>query len=298
MKKLDVITGFLGTGKTTFLISYVEYLQSQGEHVAIIENDFGAINVDMLLLQNRFQESIDVEMVQGGGDYDTHKRRLKTKLIALGMDDYDRVIIEPSGIFNPEEVFDLLYESPIDRFYEMGNVIALVKGGEIKNYSKEAAAIFVNEIINAGGIIIREEEEHTKEELTALLAEFGCDRILKDKDFYAWEDFAGLSTCGYHRYFLQKTEFIKEEQFDTLFFFDFPENREALEAISKELFSDSSYGNVMRIKGFFQEENTWIEWNGVENQLEFHPVEVGQKVLILIGEHFQEEKIRERLEVE
>ena len=50
MVQVDLITGFLGAGKTTFLRRYVAYLTAQGHHVCILENDFGAVNVDALSL--------------------------------------------------------------------------------------------------------------------------------------------------------------------------------------------------------------------------------------------------------
>ena len=46
MVQVDLITGFLGAGKTTFLRRYAAYLTAQGHHVCILENDFGAVNVD------------------------------------------------------------------------------------------------------------------------------------------------------------------------------------------------------------------------------------------------------------
>ena len=46
MVQVDLITGFLGSGKTTFLRRYVQYLVAQGHSVCILENDFGAVNVD------------------------------------------------------------------------------------------------------------------------------------------------------------------------------------------------------------------------------------------------------------
>ena len=51
MVKIDLITGFLGAGKTTFLKKYAEYLIAKGQNIGILENDFGAVNVDMMLLQ-------------------------------------------------------------------------------------------------------------------------------------------------------------------------------------------------------------------------------------------------------
>ena len=46
MVKIDLITGFLGSGKTTFIKKYAKYLMAQGMNIGILENDFGAGNVD------------------------------------------------------------------------------------------------------------------------------------------------------------------------------------------------------------------------------------------------------------
>ena len=56
MVKIDLITGFLGAGKTTFIKKYVQYLLDKGMQIGILENDFGAVNVDMMLLQNLMGE--------------------------------------------------------------------------------------------------------------------------------------------------------------------------------------------------------------------------------------------------
>ena len=103
MVKVDLITGFLGSGKTTFIKKYAAWLMSQGQNIGILENDFGAVNVDMMLLHDLEGENCELEMVSGGCDADCHRRRFKTKLIAMGMCGYDRVLIEPSGIFDVDE---------------------------------------------------------------------------------------------------------------------------------------------------------------------------------------------------
>ena len=126
MIKLDLITGFLGSGKTTFLRYYAKYLIENGEKLCIIENDFGAINVDLVLIKDLENLGCNLEMVVGGDGAVAHKRRLKTKLISMAMLGFTRVIIEPSGIYDVDEFFDLLYEEPIDSRYEVGNVIAIV----------------------------------------------------------------------------------------------------------------------------------------------------------------------------
>ena len=154
MTKVDLITGFLGSGKTTFIKEYVRYLLDKGEKVGIIENDYGAINVDMLLLDSEFGDECRMEMVVAA-DPDCHRRRFKTKLIAMGMESekLDRVIVEPSGIYDVDEFFDILYEEPLDRFYEIGNVIAIVDSGLSDDLSKESDYLLVSQIAEAGMVV-------------------------------------------------------------------------------------------------------------------------------------------------
>ena len=85
MIQIDLITGFLGSGKTTFIRKYAKYLIDQGLNIGILENDFGAVNVDAMLLQDILGDNCTLEMVAGGWDADCHRRRFKTKQIAMGM---------------------------------------------------------------------------------------------------------------------------------------------------------------------------------------------------------------------
>ena len=85
MVKIDLITGFLGSGKTTFIKKYAKYLIDSGKNIGILENDYGAVNVDMMLLKDLEREICELEMIAGGCDRETHRRRFKTKLIAMGM---------------------------------------------------------------------------------------------------------------------------------------------------------------------------------------------------------------------
>ena len=127
MTKVDLITGFLGAGKTTLIRRYAMECIKRGEKIGIIENDHGAINVDLMLLHRELGDKCRLEMVIGG-DPDCHRRRLKTKLIAMGIDRMDRVIVEPSGVFDVEEFMDILYEEPLDHLLSLENVITVVDG--------------------------------------------------------------------------------------------------------------------------------------------------------------------------
>ena len=66
MVQVDLITGFLGAGKTTFLRRYAAYLAGQGERVCILENDFGAVNVDAMLVQDLLELGCEIETTSAG----------------------------------------------------------------------------------------------------------------------------------------------------------------------------------------------------------------------------------------
>ena len=97
MVQVDLITGFLGAGKTTFLRRYAAWWAGQGVKVCVLENDFGAVNVDAMLLQDLEARGVELETISGGCDCDTHQRRMRTKLISMAMRGFERVIVEPSG---------------------------------------------------------------------------------------------------------------------------------------------------------------------------------------------------------
>ena len=160
MTKIDLITGFLGSGKTTFLKRYAGWLLDQGLKTGIIENDFGAVNVDMLLLQDLEEQGAATEMV-AAADLDCYRRRFKTKLIALGMQGLDRVLVEPSGIYDPEEFFDVLYEDPLSRWYEIGSVIAIADAKLEDGLSRDADYLLEGRTVKGpGGITGTDREYH------------------------------------------------------------------------------------------------------------------------------------------
>ena len=68
----------------------------------------------------------------------------------MGMRGFDRVLVEPSGIFDVEEFFDVLHEEPLTNWYEIGNVFAIVDASLEKNLSKEASYLLASQIVSAG----------------------------------------------------------------------------------------------------------------------------------------------------
>ena len=310
MVKIDLITGFLGSGKTTFIRKYASYLMSQGQNIGILENDYGAINVDMMLLSDLRGDNCELEMVSGGCDRDCHRRRFKTKLISMGMCGYDRVLIEPSGIFDMDEFFDTLHEEPLDCWYEIGNVIAIVDAKLDPNLSEQADYVLASEAANAGLIVLSRSQEASPEEigqtimhLNHALAQVKCKReidvshiLSTDWNSFTKEDFTRISSCGYDPASYVKQDVDDNGDFDSLFFMNRHLTETQLREAVKEIMSSSSCGSVFRIKGFQKlEDGTWIELNATRQTTEIHPIREGQEVLIVIGEGLVKEEIEKRI---
>lgn len=305
MVKVDLITGFLGAGKTTFIKKYAKYLIDMGLRIGIIENDFGAVNVDMLLLQDIMGESCELEMISGGCHKDCHKRRFKTKLISMGMCGYDRVLVEPSGIFEVEEFFDILHEEPLDRWYDIGNVIAIVDAGLEAELSHEAEYLMTSQIADAGKIILSKVNEVSKEavegtlaHLSRLLEKFKCKKNLrglvlcKEWERLSEEDFADILNCGYCIEDYDKLWFENDEVFDSVYFMNVRMRSEELRHKIEGLLKDETCGKIIRIKGFMLlSDGSWLEINAAHGNIDIKPVKMGQEILIVIGERLVKERI-------
>ena len=304
MIKIDLITGFLGAGKTTFIKKYASYLLKQGQNIGIIENDFGAVNVDMMLLKELEGENCELEMIAGGCDRETHRRRFKTKLIAMGMCGYDRVIVEPSGIFDVDEFFDTLYEEPLDRWYEIGNVIAVVDGGLEEKLSDQAEYLLASEAASAGCVVLsrcdevsEEQKRAVTEHLERAIENVRCRRtfegeiLSKDWEKLTDQDYDRLLKCGYHSTAYEKKHF-SEEKFTSLYFMNLSFTAEELACRSEKIMADPDCGSVFRIKGFGKNrEGQWMELNAARGKAALRPISEGQEVLIVIGENPVKEKI-------
>ena len=210
MVQVDLITGFLGAGKTTFLRRYVRYLVAQGHNVCILENDFGAVNVDAMLVQDLLGPNCDLETISGGCDCDTHQRRMRTKLIAMAMRGFDRVVVEPSGIFDVDEFFDVLRDDPLDRWYHIGNVIAIVDAMLPETLSPQAEYVLASETANAGRVLVSRTQLAGQQQTAAAVAHLtraleGCkcsrrfapeEIITKDWARLTDVDLAAIAACS------------------------------------------------------------------------------------------------------
>ena len=308
MIKVDLVTGFLGAGKTTFLLRYARYLMGQGLRIGILVYDHGAMNVDLPLLNELRGEKCELETLAGGCDADCHRRRFRTKLIAMAMSGYDRVVIEPSGVFDMDEFFDTLQESPLDHQYEIGSVIAIVDAKLDEHCSAEEDFFLATQAACAGRIVLskvqmagRAEIERTLNHLRAAEKKIGCGGqtdeklVIRNWNELTDDDYAGLMKCGY-----QTPEYVKtiagiQTDFQSLSFLDLSlEGSELLNTIT-QMFSDRCYGRVLRVKGFFKDTQKWFQLNATAKSIQIEEVPETRSAVIVIGISLNENEISKAL---
>lgn len=310
MVKIDLITGFLGSGKTTFIKKYVNYLVGKGYNVGILENDYGAVNVDMMLLQDVMGPNCHAEMVAGGCGEDCHKRRFKTKLIAMGMSGYDRVIVEPSGIFDIDEFFDTLHEEPLDRWYEVGSIIAIVDAQLDTDMSRQSRYVLASEIANCGALIMSKtagasdsDKKNTVDFVNETLGEFQCKRrfsddvVTKDWELFTDADFEKIMSTGYKLNDFTKLWFKQSDAYSSVYIMNKNFSKEQIENIVRSIFADDECGDVFRIKGFFSVgDDDWLELNATSHKTEIKSIDKGQEIIIIIGSNLVEDRIKSYFE--
>lgn len=292
MIKIDLITGFLGSGKTTFIEKYARWLVAKGERVCILENDYGAINIDRVLLQDLLGPNCELEMVVGGDGAEAHQRRFRTKLISMAMLGYTRVLVEPSGIYDVDEFFDTLYEEPLDCWYEVGSVLAIVDARLDPDLSPASRYLLASEAANVGKIILSKLPGNVAQTLAILnqaMEEVQCTRrfaypadvLAKPWDQLEDADFQMLEAAGYrHASFLKKAV-AEEDAYQSLFYMHYETTPEDLRARVLKLLEDPAAGHVLRIKGF----SSGLELNVTKDERHFRPLTAPtEDVIIVIGE--------------
>ena len=246
-----------------------------------------------------------MEMVAGGCDADCHKRRFKTKLIAMGMCGYDRILVEPSGIFDMDEFFDVLHEDPLERWYTIGNVITIVDVSQPLPLSETSRYLLASQASEAGTIIFSHMDDANDAQVMAM-KNYLFDtyheikiqtlpkQVIIDKplDQLSDSDYKAIMTSGWHNAEYTKLWFDTDKSYDSLYFMNMDFTAEFLEESCPKLFQDPNCGNIFRIKGFQQlPDGSWLSVNATKKQTVLTPVPNGQAILIIIGEDLHQDVI-------
>ena len=164
MTKIDIVSGFLGAGKTTLIGKLLKEALADTK-VVLIENEFGEIGIDGGFLK---EAGIEIKEMNSGciccslvGDFGESLREV--------LDTYtpERVMIEPSGVGKLSDVMKAVQDAMTDRNVELNSAVAVVDACKCKMYIKNFGEFFINQIEHAGTIILSRTDKLSEDKLTA-----------------------------------------------------------------------------------------------------------------------------------
>lgn len=164
----NIITGFLGTGKTT-AINHLMTQKPEQESWAVLVNEFGDIGVDKQLIHSKQNQDVFIKEVPGGCMCCVNGLPMQValnKLLAEAKP--QRLIIEPTGLGHPQEIIEVLTTPPNQNTIELQAVITLVDARKIKDERYISNATFVQQLTVADIIIANKEDLYQTNELEQL----------------------------------------------------------------------------------------------------------------------------------
>ncbi len=188
MTKIEIISGFLGAGKTTLIRKMLKEVFA-GEKTVLIENEFGEIGIDGGFLK---EAGVQITEMNSGciccslvGDFGA---ALKEVIETYAP---DRILIEPSGVGKLSDVTKAVQGVAAQEPVELNSSVTVVDGQKCRMYMKNFGEFFNNQVEHAGTIVISRTQKMSEEKLEA------CVKMLKEKNPKAtiittpWEELKG-----------------------------------------------------------------------------------------------------------
>ena len=167
MTKIDIVSGFLGAGKTTLIKKLLKEALA-GTKVVLIENEFGEIGVDGGFLK---EAGIEIKEMNSGciccslvGDFGTSLQEVLTTY------EPERVLIEPSGVGKLSDVMKAVQDVKTDVEVQLNSAVAVVDASKCKMYIKNFGEFFINQIEHAGTIILSRTDKLSEEKVEQCVA--------------------------------------------------------------------------------------------------------------------------------
>ena len=167
MTKIDVVSGFLGAGKTT-LIKKLLAEALNGSKTVLIENEFGEIGIDGGFLK---ESGIEIKEMNSGciccslvGDFGTSLKEVVNTYAP------ERILIEPSGVGKLSDVLKAVENVAKDLDVQVNSAVAVVDAMKCKMYVKNFGEFFINQIEYAGTIILSRTDKASQEKINEAVA--------------------------------------------------------------------------------------------------------------------------------
>jgi len=193
MTKVDIISGFLGAGKTTLIAKLLKDA-FKGEQVVLIENEFGEIGIDGGFLKD---SGVEIREMNSGciccslvGDFGTSLKEVVDKYHP------DRIIIEPSGVGKLSDVIKAVKDLHIEDEIVLNSASTVADASKVKVYMKNFGEFFNNQIEHAGTVILSRTQNVSEEKLATAI------ELIKSVNANAhiittpWDDIDGTTILG------------------------------------------------------------------------------------------------------
>ena len=188
MAKIDIISGFLGAGKTTLIRKLISEVFA-GQQIVLIENEFGEIGIDGGFLKDA---GINITEMNSGciccslvGDFGEALRKVVDQFHP------DRILIEPSGVGKLSDVRRAVEDVSKDCDLEVNSLVTVADATKIKMYMKNFGEFYNNQVESAGCVILSRTQKISQEKLDAAAA------LIREKNPNAvivttpWDDLTG-----------------------------------------------------------------------------------------------------------
>ena len=303
MTRIDIISGFLGAGKTT-LIKKLLGDALKGQQVVLIENEFGEIGIDGGFLKDA---GIEIREMNSGciccslvGDFGAALKDVITKYHP------DRIIIEPSGVGKLSDVIKAVDGVEKEAGVALNSATTVVDVMKCKMYLRNFGEFFENQVKSAGTIILSRTDKADTEKVEAavkMLRELnpeahiittpvevlGGKKVLDTMEG-AIINLAQVEEEEHHHHHHADEVFTSWGQ-ETVKTF----TKEQIEGILKKLSEDTAYGMVLRAKGMVAgADGQWIYFDMVPEEYEVRdgaPEFTGR--ICVIGSKLAEDKLAE-----
>lgn len=204
MTKIDIVSGFLGAGKTTLIKKMLQEAY-QGEKLVLIENEFGEISIDGGFLKDA---GVQISEMSSGciccslvGDFGKALKEVQEQFHP------DRILIEPSGVGKLSDVIRAVENVAAENdAMELNSFITVADGTKCKVYMKNFGEFFNNQVESAGTIILSRTQKMTEEKLAAavaLLREHNPEAVIITTP---WEQITGAQILSA----MEKNSLVKE----------------------------------------------------------------------------------------
>ncbi|WP_300690339.1 CobW family GTP-binding protein [uncultured Oscillibacter sp.] len=168
MTKIDIISGFLGAGKTT-LIKKLLAEAYQGEKLVLIENEFGEISIDGGFLK---ESGVQISEMSSGciccslvGDFNKALKDVAEQFHP------DRILIEPSGVGKLSDVIVAVENTAAEApDLKLNSFVTVADASKVKVYMKNFGEFYNNQIESAGTIVLSRTQKLSREKLEAAVA--------------------------------------------------------------------------------------------------------------------------------